>query len=102
LFLFPAGLRSVRQREDPAPDVRVDLSGQGIHRSLRPGACREGWGGLGFEVALKKDSGVFTQSDILARCHMAQHTKIGSILFLSYDKFMYAIWHKFTSTCRTV
>jgi hypothetical protein len=39
-------------------------------------------------IALSLLNGVFTQSDIIARCHMARHTKIGSILFLSHDKFI--------------
>jgi hypothetical protein len=34
-------------------------------------------------------SGVFTYTvHILARCHTSQHPNIGSILFLTYDKFM--------------
>jgi hypothetical protein len=43
-----------------------------------------------------------TLSDILARCRSARHTKIGSVLFLSYDKFMPYGTKSLIHMCHTV
>jgi hypothetical protein len=40
--------------------------------------------------------GFLIQSNVLARCRVARYTKIGSILFLSHNKFKQAVLHKIT------
>jgi hypothetical protein len=47
----------------------------------------------------RKHNGVFAQSYKLARC---RRVRIGSILFLSYGKFMPYVQRKFTYLCQTV
>jgi hypothetical protein len=49
---------------------------------------RDADAGVDWRVVVGGSYGVFAQRDILARCRMARHTKIGSILFLLYNKLM--------------